>query len=241
MVLRKLRNHKEDHLALRRRLLGRSLSPRVLAAFLSQQIRRSLGDADVEQLAKGVDSLSEAEASTALSRELLALQSHRGGEIRRTEASSGRSPVTQSVDPRNWRWQAVISCRWKVGDEHVKTPEVRGTMLAYLWRCRARRNIGSRFVHLVDSMVTLCSLAKGRSSAGAMRFVVKRTNALMLAGFLVPTLAHARSHLNPADKPSRAAAITRIGVRRRPLISKGRRGARTEASSLRGGDRGHPG
>jgi len=72
--------------------------------------------------------------------------------------------------------------------------------------------MGKKALHLLDSLVTMKAHAKGRSSARRLAGIVKRNNALQLAGFITMTLAFARSALNPADRPSRAIpTLLRLG------------------------------
>ena len=113
------------------------------------------------------------------------------------------SRFTQSIDARWWRWRTVVANKWKNTGEHINALEMRGVLLSYLWRVRRRERMGRRFVHLVDSMVTMGGLTKGRSSSGQLRSTLMRVNAIVLGGFLYPIVGHTRSHLNPADAPSR--------------------------------------
>ena len=135
-----------------------------------------------------------------LARYLFGMATHRGGEIR----AVGRvlhvgAALTMSVDPGWWDWKDVISCHWKLKDEHINVLESRAYSLAIRWRLRNRRNVGSRFFHLVDSLVTLSVMAKGRSSSHRLAKVICRANANILAGHLYPTLGYVRSHRNPSD------------------------------------------
>jgi hypothetical protein len=46
-------------------------------------------------------------------------------------------------------------------------------------------------------------LAKGRSSSSCLTYVLRRINALVLAGGLQPAFGYVRTDDNPADRPSR--------------------------------------
>ena len=172
--------------------MSRALTPTVWRGILSPLW-------DVEEKKENAVEIDEKAVAEAFGQ----LQTHRGGEIKSLQEDRCGRCLTQSVDARLWKWKTVVSARWRSREEHINTLEVRGCMLAYKWRARHVRFLNSRFIHLVDSIVTMGSLAKGRSSAGSLRFIVKRTNALLLASGMLPILGHVRSHLNPADKPSR--------------------------------------
>ena len=58
-----------------------------------------------------------------------------------------------------------------------------GASLSLRWRFRTETNIGTKFLHLVDSRVTLGVVAKGRTSSWRLRRALCKVNALMLAGF----------------------------------------------------------
>ena len=134
----------------------------------------------------------------------LSMSTHRGGEVR----SPGRvlhmgAAITKSIHPESWLWKDVLTTVWKLEGEHINILESRAFGLMLRGRLRRHFNLGSRFSHLVDSLVTLSAMAKGRSSSVRLSRVVARCNALMLAGHLYPTLGYVRSHLNPSDAGSR--------------------------------------
>lgn len=114
----------------------------------------------------------------------------------------------------------ATSCRWKLQSEHINVLQTCAYLLSFRWRLRRASSIGTRYVHLVDSMVTMNAMAKGRSSSQRLRKVLLRINALDLAGRLAPALAYVRSHRNPADKPSRAFAKSAANERTNRLYQK---------------------
>jgi hypothetical protein len=63
--------------------------------------------------------------------------------------------------------------------------------------------LGKRSLHLVDSLVTLLSLGKGRSSSGLIKGMVRRTNCVVLASSIIMLLGFVGTLTNPADRPSR--------------------------------------
>ena len=64
----------------------------------------------------------------------------------------------------------------------------------------------------MDSRVSLGVVAKGRTSSWMLRKVLMKINAVCLAASLSPLLGYCRSHLNPADAPSRVTtpAVTTV-------------------------------
>ena len=86
--------------------------------------------------------------------------------------------------------------------------EGRAYVLSLRWRCRVKRHLRKKFVHLMDSRVVMGGSVKGRSPSWALAWVHRQAAALILAGGLVPVLGHVRSHLNPADGPSRHRKAT---------------------------------
>ncbi len=55
---------------------------------------------------------------------------------------------------------------------------------------------------MVDSQVTLGVVAKGRSSSCMLMRILRKIDAMMLAGSATNYLVFARSEANPADAPS---------------------------------------
>jgi hypothetical protein len=71
-------------------------------------------------------------------------------------------------------------------------------------------NHRSRFVHLTDSQVCAAVLTKGRTSSRKLRSVLRRWNALCIAGDVYPVVGYIVSEDNPADRPSRRADVKPI-------------------------------
>ena len=80
--------------------------------------------------------------------------------------------------------------------------------MATRWLSRKPKNHHSRAVVLVDSKVVLGAATKGRSSAGALRSVLRSLAATLLASDVLLRLVYIPTESNPADAPSR-------GVRKR--------------------------
>ena len=160
-----------------------------------------------EQRSKALEEAAEEEVAEAVVRHLVTRQSLRGGAATTISSISlykGAAP--ESIDPELWTWRTCISTAWRFEGEHINVLEVRAVGLALAWRLRNVKNIGSKFVHLVDSLVTLMCLMKGRTSSLRLNGAVCHCNALMVAGFIQPIFAYVRTALNPADRPSRFAS-----------------------------------
>ena len=150
---------------------------------------------------------------------------HRGGELRQWSLGTLRgSAVTQGIDSRMWKWKTVIANTWQREGEHINQLEARAYVLALRWRLRSIGGVGCRFLHAVDSLVTMGAMVKGRSSSHRLRHIVLRGNALLLAGHLHPSLIYVRSHENPADAPSRVVKKHHLKRSCTSAISASRRG-----------------
>ena len=154
----------------------------------------------------------------ALVRYYVGRQSLRGGDVRAmVELNLSRVAIPGSMDPEEWSWKIGISTRWRLLGEHINVLECRAYLLAPRWRFRDRVNVGKRFIHMVDSQVTLFACVKGRSSSSRLRRVLCKINAYVLAGHGLPLLGYVKTDWNPADKPSRFRKKTsRRGHRKLP-------------------------
>ena len=102
-----------------------------------------------------------------------------------------------------WRWRDVIGWRWKGDVEHINALELRAVKTSLVWRIRELREGPVRFVHLVDSLVALHALSRGRSSSRKLRRTLAKISALLLASGSVGAWSYVDTHQNPADRPSR--------------------------------------
>jgi len=147
---------------------------------------------------------SPCEASLELCRRIMLLQTHRGGEVYGILGPSGKKfAFKAAIDSGYWQWRTVVRSRWKT-KEHINVLEARAYVGSLRWRARRETSIGSRFVHLLDSTVTISAMAKGRSSSRRLQRPLRQASAVILATGFSPVLGFVRSHRNPADKPSRA-------------------------------------
>eukprot|EP00438_Fugacium_kawagutii_P032621 Skav203452 [mRNA] locus=scaffold2237:11541:14576:- [translate_table: standard] len=108
-----------------------------------------------------------------------------------------------SVPARLWRWRVVTGWKWRHPGDHINSLELRAVLTTLRYRLEHCHHHGKRIIHLVDSLVCLHALSRGRSSSRKLRRTLARVNALILAGNMQPVWAYVSTESNPADKPSR--------------------------------------
>ena len=108
-----------------------------------------------------------------------------------------------SLPANLWRWKDVAGWGWKGDPEHINVLELRSVLTTIKWRVEHRHQNNIRCVHLVDSLVVLHSLTRGRSSSRKMRRTMMRIASYLLCSGLQPTWAYVDTKQNPADRPSR--------------------------------------
>jgi len=101
------------------------------------------------------------------------------------------------------RWTRVLSSAWRWGGEHINALELRAVLLSLHWLLSYPSALGRRAYLLVDSMVALFSLWKGRSSSPSLLLVLRKISALLLAGGVTLLVGWVPSEVNPADDASR--------------------------------------
>ena len=141
-----------------------------------------------------------------LVKKFLSLVSIKGEDIMLVSASDDLAKyhrLRASVPPALWKWQTVAGWRWSGNPEHINALELRATLTALRWRLERNKKIHVKFVHLLDSLVSLHTLCRGRSSSKKLRRTVLRINALLLATKSQAVWAYVHTKLNPADAPSR--------------------------------------
>ena len=103
-----------------------------------------------------------------------------------------------------WHWAKICGWRWQHHTpEHINKLELKAVYTSLKWRVARQRLRNSKMLHLVDSMVSLQVLNKGRSSSHKLRRITKKCCALLIASRLFLILAYIDTKQNPADRPSR--------------------------------------
>ena len=67
-----------------------------------------------------------------------------------------------SIPGKLWRWKEIAGWRWTGTPEHINALELRAVKTSLAWRIRELRETRCRFLHLVDSLVVLHALSRGR-------------------------------------------------------------------------------
>ena len=102
-----------------------------------------------------------------------------------------------------WNWKSQLTVHWEDTECHINEKECRAALTELRRRARSRCNHGSRYLHLVDSMVGIAVLCRRRSSSHKLNGVVRKMASLELASQIQPVYVLVRSSLSPADHPSR--------------------------------------
>ena len=149
---------------------------------------------------------SSASASLILAKKLSTFISIKGEDIllqAPTEGSIKFHRLRASIPAKLWKWRSVAGWAWKSQEAHINELELRAVLTTLSWRLERRRETQSRCIHLVDSLVCLHCLSRGRSSSKKLRRVLSQINALILCADAHPVWAYVATKQNPADRPSR--------------------------------------
>ena len=119
--------------------------------------------------------------------------------------------LRQTVPGKLWKWKEVTGWQWKSGGDHINLLELRATLTTIKWILQKRKTWNCRVIHLVDSLVVLHSLSRGRSSSVRLRRTLMRINSLLLASNLHPVWTYILTSQNPADRPSRRIKCRKWG------------------------------
>ncbi len=141
-----------------------------------------------------------------LARKLSSFVSIKGEDILLQAPSEGTLKFHRlriGIPAKLWRWRVIAGWRWKYKNAHINELELRAVLTTLTWRLERKRECASRFVHLVDSLVVLHCLSRGRSSARKLRRPLCQINSLLLAADVHPVWAYVSTKQNPADRPSR--------------------------------------
>ena len=146
------------------------------------------------------------ERAKSLVEKLLTMVSQKGEDLMiqaSSEELSRYQRLRMSIPARLWKWGTVASWKWTGDREHINSLELRAVLTALRWRLERHKKVQVKFVHLLDSMVGLHALSRGRSSSKRLRRTVLRINALLLATRSQGVWTYVHTHQNPADAPSR--------------------------------------
>ena len=108
-----------------------------------------------------------------------------------------------SIPSKQWKWKDVTGWGWRKQGDHINVLEMRSVYTTIKWWVKKRRAKHARSLHLVDSLVCLHSLVRGRTSSLKLRRALMRINSLLLCSDLHPIWGYVHTSQNPADRPSR--------------------------------------
>eukprot|EP00438_Fugacium_kawagutii_P027994 Skav202945 [mRNA] locus=scaffold422:428893:433714:+ [translate_table: standard] len=81
-----------------------------------------------------------------------------------------------SLPAKLWKWSTAASWRWLGQREHINVLEMRAVLCALRYRLERQLQTRVKFIHMVDSLVVLHSLSRGRSSSRKLRRTLLRIN-----------------------------------------------------------------
>ncbi len=87
----------------------------------------------------------------------------------------------QGADANWWVWKEQVAFWWQVPESHINEKELRAAFVEIRRRARCRRHIGSRYLHLLDSAVSLGVLTRHRSTSHKLQRVLRRAAVVELA------------------------------------------------------------
>ena len=146
------------------------------------------------------------EPSALLIKKMSGLTSFKGEDLMlqsKTEIPVKFHRLRASIPSKLWRWRAISGWRWTGDQEHINVLELRSVLTTVRWRVEQLGQCDIRSLHLVDSMVVLHALTRGRSSSRKMRRTLMRIGSILLACGLSPLWSYVDTKQNPADRPSR--------------------------------------
>lgn len=138
---------------------------------------------------------------------LCRLAERRGDYVRLTVDASDPVEVPRLGRPHRLRvkqshFRTIISKRAK-WQAHSGVLEAHAYLLALKWLARHPAKHHHRVPILVDAKAVVGAATKGRSSARALRTVLRSAAAYTMASDLLPRIVYIPSESNPADHPSR--------------------------------------
>eukprot|EP00438_Fugacium_kawagutii_P035567 Skav229231 [mRNA] locus=scaffold864:277248:282087:- [translate_table: standard] len=82
--------------------------------------------------------------------------------------------LRQTVPARLWKWRIIAGWKWRHSGEHINSLELRAVLASIRWRVEHRQEIGCKFIHLTDSLVSLHAASRGRTSSKKLRRTMQR-------------------------------------------------------------------
>ncbi|CAK0819790.1 unnamed protein product [Prorocentrum cordatum] len=108
----------------------------------------------------------------------------------------------QPISPGWRRRRTAAQFSWREA-AHINEVEMRAFLSALKWRLSAETNHERKFLHALDSQVSIAALAKFRSGSIQLNGVARKVAALVMALGSAAAPGFCRTGDNPADAPSR--------------------------------------
>ena len=145
--------------------------------------------------------------------EVCRLAERRGDYVRLTADPADPGEIPRLGQPHRLRlkqkdFRVIISkkARWQA---HSGVLEAHAYLLALRWLARQPSKHHRKVPLLVDAKAVIGAATKGRSSARALRTVLRAAAAHVLAADVLPRIVYVPSESNPADHPSRGRKLRR--------------------------------
>jgi hypothetical protein len=107
-------------------------------------------------------------------------------------------------------WGIIHWYKWQ-HSSHINALELQAVINSVQWRLRKFRNYQKRVLHLVDSQVVACVIAKGRASSYRLRKGIQKLNSLPVTAGIKLCIAYCHTSEKPADIPSRWSGVKKAG------------------------------
>lgn len=147
------------------------------------------------------------EQELRLANNLCHLVSSKGSDIllnASTEPLPHADRFRTTIPASLWRWSTVCGWEWQnPTHQHINKLEIKAVYTGLKWRIARQHLRHTKIIHLVDSMVSLQILNKGRSSSRKLKVITRKICALLISSRLFLVLAYVNTGTNPADRPSR--------------------------------------
>ena len=115
------------------------------------------------------------DCSSVLVQKLFGLVSLKGEDLllqHHTDVPVRYHRLRMSLPARLWRWKTVSGWKWSDRSEHINVLELRAALTTIKWRAERLKQLDIRCVHLLDSLVVLHALSRGRSAKCVERLCV---------------------------------------------------------------------
>ena len=100
------------------------------------------------------------------------------------------------------RWEVLDAERWRIAD-HITLGEGRAHVRIFQALSGVAGAHGRRVIALEDNNAVSCSMTKGRSTAPALNYLIRRRSAALIGSDMVAACPWLQTHLMPADGASR--------------------------------------